>query len=149
MNARMQKVPPSGVAPVFKLTLPHSVVHTHMVHLIDKEFDIATSATAPQTWHGRISPRRNKSRSEYTLQVSPLLSERLCAFSPVREPFVNVKLVVGLEAFRGGHCCQGGRSGLVRAPQPPAACCAHHQDGGRQAARSRESAQLLIPDGQL
>jgi hypothetical protein len=58
---------------VFKLTLPHRIVHTHLNHLIDTEFEIAVSATASHSWQGTIAPRRNKDRSEYTLQVSPLV----------------------------------------------------------------------------
>ena len=67
----LQKVPPSGAAPVFKLTLPHRIVHTHLSHLIDTEFEIAVSANASHSWQGTIAPRRNKDRSEYTLQVGP------------------------------------------------------------------------------
>lgn len=70
--AAMQKVPPSGAAPVFKLTLPHQIVHTHLSHLIDHEFEIATSPHSTNCWQGTITPRRNKNRSEYTLQVSKL-----------------------------------------------------------------------------
>ena len=65
----LQKVPPSGGPPAFKLTLPHQVVHRHLLHLVDTDFDLAPSATAEQTWQGSIAPRRNKERSEYTLQV--------------------------------------------------------------------------------
>ena len=55
---------------MFKLTLPHRIVHTHLAHLIDTEFEIAVSANASHSWQGTIAPRRNKDRSEYTLQVS-------------------------------------------------------------------------------
>ena len=68
----LQKVPPSGGPPAFKLTLPHQVVHRHLLHLVDTDFDLAPSATAEQTWQGSIAPRRNKERSEYTLQVQRL-----------------------------------------------------------------------------
>ena len=66
----VQKVPPSGAAPVFKLTLPHRVVHSHLSHLIDTDFEIATAVDATNSWQGTIAPRRNKDRSEYTLQIS-------------------------------------------------------------------------------
>ena len=74
LTSLVQKVPPSGGSPVFKLTLPHSIVHTHLQHLIDADFEIASSATAVQCWQGSIAPRRNKDRSEYTLQVLALLA---------------------------------------------------------------------------
>lgn len=67
----VQKVPPSGASPVFKLTLPHRVVHSQLSHLIDSNFEIVTSPDASHSWQGTIAPRRNKDRSEYTLQMSP------------------------------------------------------------------------------
>lgn len=64
-----QKVPASGAAPVFKLTLPHRIVSSYLSHLVEMEFEIVSSANMNQCWQGTIAPRRNKDRSEYTLQV--------------------------------------------------------------------------------
>ena len=64
-----QKIPPSGAAPSFKLTLPHQVVHQYLLHLVDNDLELAGSPDAEQTWHASIAPRTNKERSEFTLQV--------------------------------------------------------------------------------
>jgi hypothetical protein len=69
----LQKIPPSGAAPSFKLTLPHQVVHQYLLHLVDNDLELADSPNAEQTWHASIAPRRNKERSEFTLQVSDAL----------------------------------------------------------------------------
>ena len=62
-------MPPSGASPVFKLTLPHRIVHSYLSHLVETEFEIAPSANSTTCWQGTIAPRRNKDRSEYTLQA--------------------------------------------------------------------------------
>ena len=66
----LQKIPPSGGSPAYKLTLPHQVVHAQLLHLVDEVFELAPSVDAQQSWQGSIAPRRNKERSEYTLQAS-------------------------------------------------------------------------------
>lgn len=66
----LQKIPPSGGAPSYKLTLPHQIVNRRLHHLVDAGFELATSVTSQQTWQGSIAPRRNKDRSEYILQVT-------------------------------------------------------------------------------
>ena len=65
----LQKIPPSGGSPAYKLTLPHQVVHAQLLHLVDEVFELSPSTDAQQSWQGSIAPRRNKERSEYTLQV--------------------------------------------------------------------------------
>lgn len=65
----MQKIPPSGSSPAYKLTLPHQIVRGHLLHLIERDFELASTPDAVHTWQGSIVPRRNKDRSEYTLQV--------------------------------------------------------------------------------
>lgn len=65
----MQRLPNSAAGPSYKLTLPHQVVNKYLLHLVDADLELASSATAKQVWHGSIAPRRNKERSEFTLQV--------------------------------------------------------------------------------
>lgn len=71
----VKKIPPSGAAPSFKLTLPHQVVHQYLLHLVDNDLELAGSPDAKQTWHASIAPRRNKERSEFTLQGWRLFAE--------------------------------------------------------------------------
>ena len=40
--------------------LPRRVVRTHPGHLIDTEFEIATSANATPGWQGRLAPLRKQ-----------------------------------------------------------------------------------------
>ena len=69
ITASLQRLPNSAAGPSYKLTLPHQVVHKYMLHLVDADIELASHAEAKQVWHGSIAPRRNKERSEYTLQV--------------------------------------------------------------------------------
>lgn len=39
------------------------------MHLIGKEFELASHAEAKFTWQGSLQLRRNKDREEYTLKV--------------------------------------------------------------------------------
>ena len=71
-----QKIPPSGAAPTFKLNLPHQIVHQHLLHLVDNDLELAGYPRAEQAWQASIVLRRNKERSEFTLQVLLLLQRR-------------------------------------------------------------------------
>ena len=64
-----QKIPLSGVAPSFKLSLPQQYVQANLSHLVGVNLELATSATTEKAWQGSITPRRNKDRAEYTLRV--------------------------------------------------------------------------------
>ena len=68
----LQRLPNSAAGPSYKLTLPHQIVHKFLLHLIDADIELASHPTARQVWHGSIAPRRNKERSEFTLQVQPV-----------------------------------------------------------------------------
>ena len=58
----VQKVPASAVAPAFKLSLPLDVVNRSLSHLVNTDFELASSASAINCWQGQIMPRRNKER---------------------------------------------------------------------------------------
>lgn len=72
-------MPCAGGGPAFKLTLPHQIVHSHLLHLVDEGFELAPSAQVQTSWQASIAPRRNKERSEYTLQVNRAAHRRASA----------------------------------------------------------------------
>lgn len=63
-----KKVPPTTVAPTYKLTLPSEFVLTHMPDMMGGDF-VMISADATQSFSVSIVPRRNKDKFEYTVQA--------------------------------------------------------------------------------
>ncbi|KAL3142821.1 hypothetical protein ABBQ38_003117 [Trebouxia sp. C0009 RCD-2024] len=63
-----KKVPPTTVAPTYKLTLPSEFVLTHMPDMMASEF-VMISADGTQSFTVSIVPRRNKDKFEYTVQA--------------------------------------------------------------------------------
>ena len=72
----MQRIPPSGGAPAYKLTLPHGIVTQQLAHFIDTTFELAATEESCKCWQGRIGARRNKERSEFVLQVGCVLNRQ-------------------------------------------------------------------------
>ncbi|KAL0026339.1 hypothetical protein WJX79_000697 [Trebouxia sp. C0005] len=63
-----KKVPPTTVAPTYKLTLPSEFVLTHMPDMMAGDFGMI-SADGTQSFTVSIVPRRNKDKFEYTVQA--------------------------------------------------------------------------------
>lgn len=63
-----KKVPPTTVAPTYKLTLPSEFVLTHMPDMMAGDF-VMVSADGTQSFSVSIVPRRNKDKYEYTVQA--------------------------------------------------------------------------------
>ncbi|KAK9803548.1 hypothetical protein WJX73_007642 [Symbiochloris irregularis] len=71
----IKRIPPSGVAPAFKLSLPQNVVYAHLGHWVGRPFEMVATENSEQFWTGSIVPRRNKERAEFTLKGWRLFAE--------------------------------------------------------------------------
>ncbi|KAK9808515.1 hypothetical protein WJX73_003586 [Symbiochloris irregularis] len=71
----VKKVPSSGVAPIYKLSLPHKFVQAHLADAVGANFEIASACDLGRSWHASIISRRNRDRQEFCLKGWKLFAE--------------------------------------------------------------------------